>query len=271
MRKFFFVIIPSILIALLIFLVIQYLVEFHSQKGALQVTSSPESKVYLNNRFIGQTPLCKCEANDMPATGEYNIRLVPLDKSYYEFQEKILISEAVLTVVDRKFGKGSKSEGSVISLAPLIDNKKSSLLVVSFPQDALVLLDDKEIGRSPIAFQNPTESDHVLLLKKIGYRDKTIRIRTPLGYKLTVAAYLSTNIIEDTSSSSAIPAIFVTIQTTPTGFLRVRQDALSTSKEIGTVFSGEIYPLLKESNGWYEIRLKNGLVGWVSSQYSKKQ
>ena len=40
---------------------------------------------------------------------------------------------------------------------------------------------------------NPTESDHDLKVSKDGYNEKEIRIRTPLGYKLTVAAYLSTD------------------------------------------------------------------------------
>src|SRR5664279_2853563 len=129
----------------------------------------------------------------MLSAGDYTIRLVPNDTSLREFQEKITISQAVLTVVDRKFGKNALSEGSIISLSPLSDKKKTELLVVSFPQGADVSLDDASIGSTPLLAEDPTESDHVLKVSKDGYNEKEVRIRTPLGYKLTVAAYLSTN------------------------------------------------------------------------------
>src|SRR5258708_15791650 len=201
MKKLLFILIPALLLALLFFLGYQYVFNFHSKKGALQVTSQPASKVYLDNTYLGQSPLCKCDAGDMLTTGNYTIRLVPLDASLSEFQEKIAVSEGVLTVVDRKFGKDSLSEGSVISLSPLSDKKSTQLLVVSFPQGSHVFLDDNDIGTSPLLYNKPTESDHAIRVSKEGYKDKTIRIRTPLGYKLTAAVYLSTS--DETVSTSA--------------------------------------------------------------------
>lgn len=257
-----------------------------SQKGALQVTSSPQSKVYVNDTYVGTTPLCKCEAADMLAVGEYTIKLVPTKGGFLEFQEKITISESVLTVVDRKFAKDSLSEGSVISLTPLTDKTKTELLVVSLPEGATVLLDTTEIGRSPLSFKDPTESDHVLTIKKTGYKEKTIRIRTPLGYKLTVAAYLSTiedlNALSDKQASESAD-LFTTVspspQTssentvlildTPTGFLRVRESI--NGAEIGRVTPGEVYILIGEQAGWVQIKLKDGSAGWISSQYIQKQ
>src|SRR5258706_10908174 len=192
MKKFLLLSVFSFIFTFLFVLGFQYFMTLRSQKGALQVTSSPDSKVYLNGKYIGTTPLCKCESSDMLKTGDYTIRLVPTVSGLSEFQEKITVSEAVLTVVDRKFAKGSLSEGSVISLTPLSDKKKTELLVASLPEGAIVLLDNNEIGKSPLSFKNPTESDHVLKIKKDGYKEKTIRIRTPLCYKLVVAVYLST-------------------------------------------------------------------------------
>src|SRR6266498_549307 len=119
MKKIIFVFIGSLVLALALFLAIQYYLNLNARKGALQVTSSPESKVYLNNKYLGKTPLCNCDSQDMLSAGEYTIRLVPVDSGLREFQEKITISQAVLTVVDRKFGKDALSEGSVISLTPL--------------------------------------------------------------------------------------------------------------------------------------------------------
>jgi hypothetical protein len=291
MKKLLFILIPSLLLSLILFFSFHYIVKARSQKGALQVTSSPESKIYLGDKYIGQTPLCKCEASDMLMAGEYTIRLVPVDDSLPQFQEKVTISEGVLTVVDRKFGKDSLSEGSIISLSPLTDKDKTQLVVVSFPEGASVALDENDIGKTPISHDNPTESDHLLKITKSGYKDKEIRIRTPLGYKLTVAAYLS---ISDTlsgitptpaspsatlstsptttpSPSSSLSQTKVRIIDTPTGFLRVRQDSSVASPEIDRINPGQTYPLVQEEDGWYQIKLSDGKLGWISSQYAKKE
>lgn len=285
MKKVFFVFITSFVLALSLFLAIQYYLNSNTRKGALQVTSSPLSKVYLNDRYLGQTPLCKCESADMIAAGEYTIRLVPVDTKLSEFQEKITLSQAVLTVVDRKFGQNALSEGSIISLSPLPDKKKTQLLVVSFPQGATVLLDDNSIGSTPILSNDPTESDHVLKVTKDGYNEKEVRIRTPLGYKLTVAVYLSTSntmptpspdvsaptVTGDRAPSPTPPGSKVTILQTPTGFLRVRSDSATTAPEVGRVNPGQSFVLVSEKEGWYQITLPNGQKGWVSSDYAEKQ
>jgi len=280
MKKLVFILIPALLLAIFFFVSYQYLVKSRAQKGALQVTSVPESKVYLDSTFIGQTPLCKCDAGDMLKTGNYTIRLVPIEKDLPEFQEKIILSEGVLTVVDRKFGKDSLSEGFVISLTPLLDKQKRELLVASFPQGATIFLDDDKIGQTPVLYKDPTESDHVLKGTKNGYQDKSIRIRTPSGYKLTVAMYLSTstetaqqaaNPVASSSAAVSSPSpVSVIILDTPTGFLRVRASNALDSAEVGRVTPGATYELLEEQAGWFKIKLSDK-EGWISDQYARKQ
>ncbi|MGH7204104.1 MAG: PEGA domain-containing protein [Candidatus Levyibacteriota bacterium] len=283
MKKVALVFIVSFVLALGIFLGAQYYLSNNTQQGALQVTSSPQSKVYLNNQYLGQTPMCKCDSDTLDV-GDYTIRLVPLDSSLQEFQEKITVSQGVLTVVDRKFGKNAQSEGSIIALSPLEDKTKVQLLVVSFPQDAQVLLDDQSIGKTPILYKKPTESDHDLKVSKEGYNEKEIPIRTPLGYKVTVAVYLSVNTtdLSDTSASdSATPASAsatpspsakkrVTILNTPIGILKAREGPSLSATQVGQAIPGKSYPVVGEEADWYEISLDNGTVGWVSSQYAKK-
>jgi hypothetical protein len=282
MKKAFFTLITAVFLGILFFGLFQHFVLSRSQKGALQVTSSPESKVYLNDKYVGQTPLCKCEAEDTLKTGEYTIRLVPQDNTS-EYREKINISEGVLTVVDRKFGKDSSSSGSVISLTPLKDKKKTELLIVSIPSKSIVYLDNNQIGEAPYLFKNPTVSDHSLRVSKEGYEEKTVRIRTPEGYKLKVVIYLSTSDSPKeasetvTASPSAslspteVPVAKVTILNTPTGFLRVRSSASIAGAEVGRVLPTEEFELVSEQTGWYQIKLKNGTIGWISSQYASKK
>jgi len=279
MKKILFIITP-ILLAIVIFIVIFIVVNKNIGKGALQVTSIPISKVYLDNKLIGQTPLRKYEVNDMITAGIHSLRLVPLQGDLEAFEEKITITSSVLTVVDRTFGPGASSHGSVISLTPISDKKDAQLLIVSFPNKSQVFLDSNPSGMSPLLLKNLTVSDHEIKLTKDGYKDKTLNIKTALGYKLEALVFLGVNLAAATTSAlpspsasvspTLIASIKVLILSTPTGFLRVRQDATIASNQIGTVNPGEKYDFVAEKPGWFEIKLTNGQTGWISSQYAQK-
>lgn len=284
MKKILFFILPIVLAIFAFAVVTIVLSQKDKGSGALQVTSVPQSNVYLNDKLIGQTPLCKCDGQNLLSSGDYIIRLVPVSGPFTNepFEQKITIVKSVLTVVDRTFGEGAISQGSIISLIPQTsgDSKTGSLSVTSFPSSVGVTLDGNHIGQTPINSSHIVESDHDLVLSKAGYQDKTIRIHTVNGYTLSVIAFLGIDInaLNGTSSSqpaattSAQPQIAkVKILSTPTGFLRVRKDASFAGLEIGQVKPGEEYALITESNGWTEIKLIDGTEGWVSSSYVQKE
>jgi hypothetical protein len=275
MKKLLYIFIP-ILIAVVLFGLVLFLLSSKKEKGALQVTSDPGAKVYINGTQIGQTPLCKCDLKDMLETGEYTIKLVPISGNFQPFEQKITISPKVLTVVDRNFGPTGLENGSVISLKQISDNKDAQISVVSFPDAAQVFLDNNLEGQTPILLKNITDSDHELKLTKEGYKDKIVRIRTVLGYKLDALIFMGINPEIATASAtpistaSAIVSTKVLILNTPTGFLRVREEASISSKEITQVKPGESYDLLEEKTSWYKIKIDNKTTGWISSQYAKK-
>lgn len=273
MRRVFAISIAS-LVAIIAFGISVFLLNKNLGKGALQVTSEPVSRVYLNGKAVGQTPLCRCELKDMLDVGSYSIRLVPMEGNFAPFEQKIPISAKVLTVVDRSFGEGGESSGSIISLEKLSDKNDISLSVVSFPPAAKLLLDSGQIGLTPVKTSDLTESDHEIKLTKEGYKDKLIRIRTVKGYQLNTLVFLGANPIQASPSAIASPVPSITkilILDTPTGFLRVRKEPSIASEQIGQVLPGEKYDLLEEQSGWFKIKLKDQSSGWVSSQYSQKQ
>ncbi|HLD01399.1 MAG TPA: PEGA domain-containing protein [Patescibacteria group bacterium] len=278
-KKVLFAVIPALILSVILFLSAQFILGKRNEKGALQVTSAPDSKVYLNDQLIGQTPLCKCEVKDMLPTGEYMIRLVPITGEDAAFQEKITITKSVLTVVDRKFATGASSEGSVITLTPLKDKNTIELTVLSLPDKASVTLDTDKSGFTPFVIKDITESDHTLRLKKDGYIEKVVRIRTPKGYKLTAIVYLGIDIgsitptptASDSASITPVPTNTVTILQTPTGFLRVRADSSIAAAEITRVSPGEEYEVISEIEGWYEIKVDEQVSGWISAQYAEKK
>src|SRR5258706_2222125 len=132
MRKLLFIIFP-LLLAFVVCAVLIFLLSYNKPKGALQVTANYKSKVYLDGKVIGETPLCKCDLKDMITIGDHNIRLVPEQGKFEPFEQKITISSKVLTVVDRNFADIGIANASLISLVPIADKKDAQNSVVSFP------------------------------------------------------------------------------------------------------------------------------------------
>jgi hypothetical protein len=278
MRKLFLFLIP-LLFALFVFLGFQLYFTRILGKGALQVTSTPISSVYINGKLVGKTPLCKCDPQDMLSIGTHTIRLVPTDAGLPVFEDKISIGRSVLTVVDRTFGEGATSEGSVITLTPIDSKSSSHILVMTTPDKSEIFLDSTSVGYSPYLSKTVTESDHEIKLVKEGYREKIVRIRAVKGYKLTTSVTLGVDLAAPmptpTHAPSASPSAAVkpkiTILQTPTGFLRVRGSPSVSGVEVARVTPGESFELIEEQEGWFLIQLPEDKEGWVSSQYSSKQ
>lgn len=272
--------IGPIIVGLLVFFGFSYYLSRTTiGKGALQITSEPVSNVYLNGKLLGKTPLCSCEGKAMIDAGSYVVRLVPLaGENILPYEEHVTITKGILTVVDRTFGVGEDSSGSVVTLTPLANTNAVQLQVNSFPSGVLVKLDGNSIGTTPLLNKSLTESDHELVLSKDGYQDKTVHIHTVVGYQLN--ALITIGLMPSNATSAAnfqnasltpVVKTKVTILDTPTGFLRVRSDPSLSASETAQVKPGDQFDFLNEQDGWYEITLPDGKSGWVSNQYAQKQ
>lgn len=253
-------------------------------KGALQVTSLPtKSAVFLNGRKIGETPFGKRDQYDTFPAGQYTLTIVPQDSSLQTYEEKIAINPSVLTVVDRTFGDIGKSSGSILTLTP-IDQKIAQLFIASFPDNSDVTLDSNPVGKTPLTI-TVTESDHDIVLSRDGYKDKTVHLHAVTGYKLSTVITLATDDIASASQANAsssaetapstpsagLKGQQVVILATPTGFLRVRDTPTLNGAEIAQVHPGDTFSFIGESSGWLQIKLNDGKLGWVSTQYAQKQ
>lgn len=277
MKRFLMFFAP-VFISLLAFIPIVILLSQQSGMGALQATSIPKSKVYLNGKLIGETPLCRCEASQMLKVGDYVVRLVSEEGDFPPFEQKITIYNSVMTVVDRTFGQGTFAEGLIMTLNPISDKNSAKLSVITFPDKVQAFLDNSPVGTTPLDLGSVTDSDHELVFKKEGYKDKTIRVKTAKGFKLSAVVYLgislevaSQSATLQASPSAAVSVSKVLILNTPTGFLRVREDSSIGSLEVARVNPGDTLDLVSEQEGWFEVKLKDGKIGWISSQYAQKQ
>lgn len=274
-RKILLFLFPLLILTVL-FLLIIIIVNREGGRGALQVTSVPNSQVFLDGKLIGKTPLCLCELPQLIKASEYDLKLVPEDKEFKEYNQKINIHQGSLTVVDRTFDKKlTGSTGSVITLSETGNKNKAELLVMSFPSNAQVILDSNTARNTPLLLEDVTPSDHEIKILKDGYREKVIKVKTVPGKRLEaiVALAVRTDLETATPKASESAALVskVVILETPTGFLRVRESDSLNSPQMTTVAPGEKFDLVSEKTGWYQIKLPDGKTGWISSEYGQKE
>lgn len=242
-------------------------------KGALQVTSVPSGQVFLNDELVGETPLSLTELPELLDVGDYKIKIVPADKDLRVYEETITIYKNALTVVDRTFEEAlQSSSGSVITLTDIDDNQKSEIMIISFPKDATVILDNNDEGKTPLLIEDVTISDHEIKIIKDGYTEKVVKVKTIPGKRLEVQVNLGirTDLTEQNeATTSAVLKKQVEILDTPTGFLRVRESASLGSNQIETVSPGERFDYVSETEAWYQILLPDEITGWISSEYAR--
>lgn len=53
--------------------------------------------------------------------------------------------------------------------------------------------------------------------------------------------------------------------------LNIRTEGSLSGKIIGKLYPGDVVFLLGENNGWYNIKLPDGTIGWISAKYAEKQ
>lgn len=271
------------------FILYQVFVVSQRGTGGLKVDTVPQSSVFLNDRLIGKTPL-----EEKVSANEYSIKIIPDESAgtYTSWQGSITVKPSLLTYVKRDLGTSELTTGGEIITLEKISGSESQIEVNSTPDGAKILLDGQEKGITPSRINDVSVTEHDVTVTAVGFSARTIRIESHPGYRSSIHFQLALSDAKVTegeqstgkeSSSSAeltaTPSAVVknttqsgvVIKDTPTGFLRVRGDASTNSKEVTQVKPGQNFPLLEEKEGWYKIAYEEGKEGWISSRYADKK
>lgn len=251
-----------IIIALIVFFILLglFLVGyFHPKTAAINVFASEPSSVFIDGQFVGKTPFQK---NIKPE--QISLKLVT-DNNQNTYQTKVLLTPGVETIVKRDFNEES-SAGEVVSFEK-IPEKKASFAIVSAPDKAQIMVDNKILGFAPLEINNLGAGEHSVVVSLTGFVDRSLPIKTYFGYKLTA--------IVDLEKAANLPVLsekvekIVKILSTPNGFLRVRENQSTSSAELAQIQPGSVYNFDEEQSGWFRIEYSPGLYGWISSQYAE--
>lgn len=231
------------------------------QRAGVKILSTPEgAEVFINGSSVGKTPY---ESSDLKA-GTQTIKVQAHDVIW---QSKVDIKGGTKAIINRELSKDSTaSAGEILTL-----EKGSGATVISGVSSADVEIDGKSVGKTPIWAEVST-GEHSFVVSHVNYLKRSIRAQVPEGYTLIVNVDLA--ITEADLSSITTPpttsTIKVVVKNTPTGFLRVRENANVNSKEIARVKPKDELVLLEELSGWVRVRLSDGKEGFVSSSYVEK-
>jgi hypothetical protein len=243
--------------------------------AGIYIDTNPPSEVAIYGEKKGETPY-----RALLDPGEVTLHLFPKSESPLRnsYETKVTLLPGVETVIRHSFGATyDTSSGEVISFEKIGKNE-TSLTIVSIPDEAHITIDGTIEGTAPYKTSAISEGEHTVLVSAEGYMEKTVKVKTHKGYKLTAIVTLAKGAVTQTPtptqlpSPTPIPASVIQILSTPTGTLRVRKEPKTGSEELGEVKSGESYPYLDRDQitGWYKIRFNEGMEGWVSPQYAKK-
>lgn len=238
-------------------------------KAGIQVETTPVSTVYIDGQQAGTTPY---EATRPP--GEITLRLVPAANGgpLATWETKLSLTANINTVVRRDFAETDiRSSGEVLSFEKIAGNT-ASLTIVSSPDSAQIKLDGQIKGFTPIRIDAATVGEHEIVVSRPGYKDRTVNARVEPGHRLTAVVYLAQTEEKKEEEVETPKQTEVEILTTPTGFLRVREDPTTSATESARVTPGKRYPYIGENEGgtWFKIEYEEGKVGWISAQYAKK-
>jgi hypothetical protein len=260
----------------LVFFFIYY---FKPKAAGLLIETTPASTVFINGQQMGRTPY-----KNTHDPQETVIKLIPesFETPLAPYETKILLVSGVETVVRRDFGESDEaSSGEIISFEK-IDRNETGLSAVTIPDSAQLLIDGVDRAFTPYKTSSITPEEHSLSLSATGYADKTIKVKTNMGYQLTAFVKLAPTeeVVEETPDEAVVEeeeiVEMVKILPTGVGFLRVRSEPSTLSDEVAKVEPGEIYELLEEDEktGWFKIKYQSDSedeqTGWISNQYAKK-
>ncbi len=253
-----------------------------SQYGELKVNSSPEATLFIDNVDIGKTPF-----DSRYKIGDYTLKLIPegIASNTATWQGKVTVYKNSLTYVNRELGTTDLTSAGEIFYPTKMNNAGQSgtgeIAIDTDPNGAIVKLDNDEKGVASMVLQDVPKGTHEINVYLPGFFPRTEKINVVEGYRTNATFKLAV----DLSQKQATPAANLNTQTsnkpnkilytvkikdTPTGFLRVRDDASISASEEAQVKPGQTFDVLEEKNNWYRISYEPNKEGWISVEYTEK-
>jgi hypothetical protein len=136
--------------------------------GTLSISSEPsDAAIFIGSREAGRTPLIIAD----PSSGSHNVAVKK--DGYEDWKETVNIVS-----------------GKEIVLTAVLQLKPGSLSINSKPSDAVIYIDDKEAGTTPLIITDPDQGKHLVEVRMEGYEGWSESVIIEPGKKATLTAVL---------------------------------------------------------------------------------
>lgn len=231
-------------------------------KSGVKITSLPGGTVFINDKEVGKTPF----QDENLSPGNYSVKITGSNELW---QGDVLLTKGTVTVINRELAESiASASGEVLTLTP-----GSGMVVTSSPNGADLEIDGQSYGRTPLSINAIKPGEHVFILTHDNYLKRSIRALLPEKLSLHLDVDLAITEADLSSQQSPSPIVQiakVTVVSTPTGFLRVRDRPSLQGLEVAKVYTGDKLTLIEDLTSWIKVRLDSGIEGYVSSSYIQK-
>ncbi|EKE00222.1 MAG: Amylopullulanase, GH57 family [uncultured bacterium] len=256
-----------------------------SSQSVLNVTSEPvDAGVFIDNTEVGKTPY----SSSTLTPGEYDLRVslsgyedqtarIKIQKGYNLNVAVKLFPQPTPAKVNAFEGSTSLYDGSSANSVVTSDLENWAKAVYYWNKTRGINVAELGVNKEPIF-------DFFLDYQGNMYTKEGVAIVNPSGYELIKDAkkglYLGKT-ADGAGLSEQAKATYetftkgtyitgsktATIKDTGLGWLRVRDIAGLTGKEIAKVDVGKVYTVLEEQPEWIKIKVSETISGWVSKTY----
>lgn len=262
-----------------------FFLDKQNEFGQLKIISSPEASLFVDNVAISKTPF-----EGRYKVGEYLLKLIPEGNATdtASWQGRVKVYKNSLTYVNRELGTTDISSAGEIfyptkmETAPKVAGT-GEIAIETEPNGAIVKLDNDEKGVASLILSDVPKGTHEINVYLPGFFPRTQKINVDEGYRVNAFFKLAIDLSQKQATPSAqlnskaatngaqLTTLFkVKILDTPTGFLRVREDASISASEEAQVDPGETFDVLEEKSSWYRISYEPNKEGWISAEYTEK-
>jgi hypothetical protein len=180
--------------------------------AALKIDTAPRSSVFIDGKHMGTTPYL----NEDLKNGDISIKLAPeSDVELAAWESQIKLVSGVQTVINYDFGPTSNSSAGEVLNMESNHQTTASLVIVSDPDAAVIRVDGENKGFTPLAIDDISEGDHQILISSPGYKERSLRVQTKNGYRLTATIQLAEELTSPESLTPTPEDLSPTPEVTP--------------------------------------------------------
>ncbi len=151
-------------------------------KAGLWLDASHQAEVLIDGKSVGATPFKDVNLVE----GQHQIEL-KLSSSSASWKSTVNLNGGTLTVVNRDLDQDqTKNAGEVITV-----EKGQGITISSIPGEAKVQVDGEDKGATPLFLPSLSAGNHIFLLKRDNYVNRTVKAKVNDGFGLNMVVDLA--------------------------------------------------------------------------------